>query len=406
MQIIRPPPTSLDDRFIERMPTAPPSTMPRMLPRKSPLFGSCRSCLNLSLVLILLCPPGTAAAAAAAYRSRRSRHLPSCFAFPNNDSDSDSTGLSSKFQDVTGNLSRRDLLLIGTGGVAYAKLVGDAVSRIARGNAYPAAHEDRVRNTFQLAMVEAARAVQLREGGNSFGNPDGGPPRKRPLRVLEIGIGSEARVATRGLYGGALDELLLLSSGGGTDKLSSSMLAGVEIVGVDMKVPVSRTKEKAREQLSHPSGCILPSFQTTLDVVEGNIVEGLPQYPSGWFDSIVCALTLCSVSDQKRALDEICRLVNPNGGTFGFVEHCAVRLDEKGEADKAFLEWQQRTLDPLQQLVADNCHLHRDTDLAIYDVFGVNDDGRSTVLWKERFLVDEMWPVSCQCSGVVQRVEI
>ena len=86
------------------------------------------------------------------------------------------------------------------------------------------------------------------------------------LRVLEIGIGSEARVATRGLYGGALHELLLLSSGGGTDKLPSSMfmLAG--------------------------------------------------------------------------------------------------------------------------------------------DVFGVNDDGRSTVLWKERFLVDEMWPVSCQCSGVVQRV--
>ena len=375
-----------------------PSTMP------SPLFGSCL-CLNLSLLLtLLLCPPSTA------------RPLPSsCFAFPNNDnngptSNGDSAGLTSQFQDITGNLSRRELLLIGTGGVAYAKLVGDAISRIARGNAYPAAHEDRVRKTLQLAIAEAARAAQLREGGDSFGNPDESAPQKRPLRVLEIGIGSEARVACRGLYGGALDELLLLSSGGGADKLPSSILTGVEIIGIDINGPKAEILDKAREQLSHPSGCILPSFRTTLDVVQGNIVEGLPQYPSGWFDSIVCALTLCSVSDQERALDEIRRLVNPNGGTFGFVEHCAVRLNEEGEADKAFLEWQQRTLDPLQQLVADNCHLHRETDLAIYDVFGVNDNGSSRggsmggskVLQKERFFVDDMWPVSCQCSGVVQ----
>ena len=164
------------------------------------------------------------------------------------------------------------MLLIGTGGVAYAKLVGDAVSRIARGNAYPGAHEDRVRNTFQLAMVEAARAVQSREVGDSPRNPDRGPPRKRPLRVLEIGIGSEARVATRGLYGGALDELLLLSSGGGADKFPSSILTGVEITGIDIKVPKAEILDYAREQLSHPNGCILPSFRTTLDVVQGNIV--------------------------------------------------------------------------------------------------------------------------------------
>ena len=375
----------------------------------SPLFEPCRS-LILLLLLVLLCPSGAVAAAAA--RSR-SRHRPSsCFASPKNDGDPTSTsdaGLSSKFQDIAGNLSRRDLVLIGAGGVTYAKLVGDTVSRIARGNAYPAAHEDRVRKTFSLSLVEGARAAQLREGGGSSGNPDDTPRRKRPLRVLEIGIGSEARVATRGLYGGALDELMLLSSRGGADKVPSTILTGVEIIGIDVKVPKAEILDKAREQLSHPSGCILPSFRTTLDVVEGNIVEGLPQYPSGWFDSVVCALTLCSVSDQERALDEIRRLVNPNGGTFGFVEHCAVRLTEEGEADKAFLEWQQRAFDPLQQLVADNCHLHRDTDLAIYDAFGVNGRGPSgliggsKLLQKERFFVDDMWPVSCQCSGIVQR---
>lgn len=301
------------------------------------------------------------------------------------------------------NLSRRDLLLLGTGGVAYAKLVGDAISRIARGNTYPAAHEERVRSTFQRAIVEGARAAQLREGGGGGSTRDGTPMRKRPLRVLEVGIGSEARVATRGLYGGALDELLLLSSGGGGDKLPSLVLSGVDIVGVDLKLPKAEVLDEAREQLLHPSGCILPSFRATLDVIEGNIVEGLPQYRDGYFDSVVCALTLCSVDDQQRAIHEIRRLVNPSGGTFGFVEHCAVRLNEEGEADKTFLEWQQRVLDPLQQMVADNCHLHRDTDLAIYDAFGVKDDRVSKIVQKERFFVDDMWPVSCQCSGIVQR---
>ncbi len=304
------------------------------------------------------------------------------------------------------NLSRRDLLLLGTGGVAYAKLVGDAISRIARGNAYPEAHEERVRSTFQRAIVEGARAAQLREGGGGGSTSDDGTPiRKRPLRVLEVGIGSEARVATRGLYGAALDELLLLSSGGGADKLPSSALSGIDIVGVDLKLPKAEVLDEARDQLFHPSGCILPSFRATLDVIEGNIVEGLPQYRDGFFDSVVCALTLCSVDDQQRAIHEIRRLVNPSGGTFGFVEHCAVRLNEKGEADKTFLEWQQRILDPLQQMVADNCHLHRDTDLAIYDAFGVKDDRVSKIIQKERFFVDDMWPVSCQCSGVIQIYE-
>ena len=191
---------------------------------------------------------------------------------------------SQPFVCFANNLSRRDLLLLGTGGVAYAKLVGDAISRIARGNAYPAAHEERVRSTFQRAIVEGAKAAQLREGGGGGSTSDDGSPiRKRPLRVLEVGIGSEARVATRGLYGAALDELLLLSSGGGADKLPSSALSGIDIVGVDLKIPKVEVLDEAREQLYHPSGCILPSFRATLDVIEGNIVEGLPQYRDGIF---------------------------------------------------------------------------------------------------------------------------
>eukprot|EP00957_Ditylum_brightwellii_P030283 2293379-Ditylum_brightwellii.AAC.1 len=65
------------------------------------------------------------------------------------------------------------------------------------------------------------------------------------------------------------------------------------------------------------------------------------------------------------------RVLNSNGGTFGYVEHVAVRVDDDSKNDDSrprwsyeFLERQQQTLDPLQQAVADNCHLHRNTDLA------------------------------------------
>jgi hypothetical protein len=89
------------------------------------------------------------------------------------------------------------------------------------------------------------------------------------------------------------------------------------------------------------------------------------------------------------------RLLRP-GGTLGYVEHVAVEPDEPYR----FLEWQQEVLNPLQQAVADNCHLHRYTPEAIQSVFTSAD---SSSLQQERFLVDNMWPVSCQCCGVIQK---
>ncbi len=107
------------------------------------------------------------------------------------------------------------------------------------------------------------------------------------------------------------------------------------------------------------------------------------------------------------------RLLNPDGGTFGYVEHVAVRLENESEQDRSFLELEQRYLDPLQQAVAHNCHLHRDTDRVIAEVFKTSNEndggitarqarGQGDLLQSERFFVDDMWPVSCQCSGIVK----
>jgi hypothetical protein len=67
------------------------------------------------------------------------------------------------------------------------------------------------------------------------------------------------------------------------------------------------------------------------------------------------------------------------------------------------LDFQQKLFDPLQQAVADNCHLHRFTDDNIDRIFNVQDSASSSQVFYERFLVDDMWPVSCQSCGVIQR---
>jgi ubiquinone/menaquinone biosynthesis C-methylase UbiE len=54
-------------------------------------------------------------------------------------------------------------------------------------------------------------------------------------------------------------------------------------------------------------------------------------------DAITNSLVLCSAEDQDQATTEIKRLVNPNGGTYGYIEHVAVNLENEAEKDLAFL---------------------------------------------------------------------
>jgi hypothetical protein len=63
-------------------------------------------------------------------------------------------------------------------------------------------------------------------------------------------------------------------------------------------------------------------------------------------------------------------------------------------------------LDPLQQVLADNCHLHRYTDARIAEVFhiGTTSASETRIISQHHFLVDDMWPVSFQVSGVLQRL--
>mmetsp|Transcript_7179 Transcript_7179/g.12881 ORF Transcript_7179/g.12881 Transcript_7179/m.12881 type:complete len:339 (-) Transcript_7179:223-1239(-) len=279
-------------------------------------------------------------------------------------------------------LSRRDAVFLSVGAVVYGKLVSDAVRKVARGTDYPEDHERRTRDTFRRALLEAPTKAN------------------EPLRILEVGMGTDCRTIRRGIYDQAFQDLMKVSP--------SLVINGIQLTGVDLDLPKKDIVTKAQEKLASVGG-VDKKGHIMFDVQEGDLVKGLSRFKDGHFDCITCSLTLCSVEDQNRALQEIRRLLNPNGGTFGYVEHVSVAEGEGHE----ILEWQQKNLDPLQQLVAQNCHLHRNTDETIRDAFNTvpsvdssksSPNGSAFILQEERFFVEDMWPVSCQCCGVLKRV--
>jgi ubiquinone/menaquinone biosynthesis C-methylase UbiE len=74
------------------------------------------------------------------------------------------------------------------------------------------------------------------------------------------------------------------------------------------------------------------------------------------FDAVLSTWTLCSIPDLASALQEIRRILKPQG-TFHFVEH--------GNApDARVVRWQQR-LEPMNKKLAGGCHLTRKIPEAI-----------------------------------------
>jgi ubiquinone/menaquinone biosynthesis C-methylase UbiE len=83
--------------------------------------------------------------------------------------------------------------------------------------------------------------------------------------------------------------------------------------------------------------------------------EALP-FEDETFDSVVSTWTLCSISDVRRALGEVYRVLKP-GGRFVFLEH---GLSE----DPKVQRWQRR-LNPIQRRLADGCRLDLDIEAVV-----------------------------------------
>ncbi|XP_042485469.1 methyltransferase-like protein 7B [Macadamia integrifolia] len=156
--------------------------------------------------------------------------------------------------------------------------------------------------------------------------------RGRSKKVLELGIGTGPN-------------LKYYASGG-----------EVYVYGVD---PNKKMEKYARE--AAVAAGLPPSNFNFIQTVG----EALPLNDAS-MDIVVGTLVLCSVVDVSLTLEEVKRVLKP-GGLYIFMEHVAAQ-------DGTALKFIQGILDPLQQIVADGCHLTRETgkDIAEAGFSGVD----------------------------------
>ena len=89
--------------------------------------------------------------------------------------------------------------------------------------------------------------------------------------------------------------------------------------------------------------------------VEESDAHNLP-YPDASFDSVVSALVFCSLPDQPRALEEIKRVLKPDG---------ELRLLEHVRSHEWWRQAWERTLSPFTSLLFDGERFDRDTAAAV-----------------------------------------
>lgn len=135
------------------------------------------------------------------------------------------------------------------------------------------------------------------------------------------------------------DTVLDIGIGGGPN--IPYMPEGVHMVGIDPNpYMLPHAEEKAE------------TYGTDLQAQTG-AAENIP-LPDNSCDVVITTLTLCSVEDPDKAVQEILRVLKP-GGVHIFIEHVIA------SPDRPILRGAQTFLTPLQEFVADGCHLNRDT---------------------------------------------
>ncbi|KAF7801754.1 methyltransferase-like protein 7A [Senna tora] len=144
--------------------------------------------------------------------------------------------------------------------------------------------------------------------------------RGKAQKILEIGIGTGPNL-----------------------RYYASDSSDVEVIGID---PNQKMEKYA--QSSAASAGLPPSKFEFIHAVG----EAIPLSDAS-VDAVVGTLVLCSVKDVDMTLKEMKRVLRP-GGLYLFVEHV-------GAKEGSILRFLQRILDPLQQTLADGCHLTRDT---------------------------------------------
>lgn len=115
-------------------------------------------------------------------------------------------------------------------------------------------------------------------------------------------------------------------------------------------------------------------------------VEALP-FDSSSFDTVVGTYILCSVAGQKKALQEIFRVLKP-GGSYIFLEHIG---EKKGSGNQRL----QLALRQIWFIISDGCDLCSRVDQELINVSGHK-------VQMERFMVDNFL-IRSHIVGVVKK---
>jgi ubiquinone/menaquinone biosynthesis C-methylase UbiE len=142
----------------------------------------------------------------------------------------------------------------------------------------------------------------------------------------------------RNLLAGATGRVVEIGAGTGLN-LPHYPRSLDEIVFAEPEEPMARRLEGKLAQTGRPGEVVRAA------------AEELP-FEDGSFDTAVCTLVLCTVSDPTRALAEIARVLRP-GGQLLFLEH--VRADSPRLA-----RWQDR-LSGLWRRIGHGCNCNRET---------------------------------------------
>jgi SAM-dependent methyltransferase len=86
--------------------------------------------------------------------------------------------------------------------------------------------------------------------------------------------------------------------------------------------------------------------------------DGMLPFDTGQFDTVVTTWTLCSITDHRRALDEMRRVLRP-GGRYLFIEHGRAPAERTAR-------WQDR-VNPLWRRLTGGCNMNRPIDLIVQE---------------------------------------
>lgn len=155
---------------------------------------------------------------------------------------------------------------------------------------------------------------------------------------------------------------------------------GTHVVGVDPnKYMWPYAMEKARTN------------GIDLRVVEG-VCEKLPLEDRS-YDVVIMTLTLCSVQSPSQAINEILRVLKPDGRLF-FIEHVIA------DPSRPIFRAVQNLLNPLQVALSDGCHLNRDTARILQET---REPGFSEIKYDEFDIGGVLNPIRPHIAGYARK---